>query len=79
MKAKNLLFSAIVLSSLVTTNLTVLAEEVGTNNSVETTVSTQADDVTEQPTENVEQTESITNPLTNGEELTHTSSGFITI
>ncbi|STD27292.1 Uncharacterised protein [Enterococcus mundtii] len=46
MKAKNLLFSAIVLSSLVTTNLTVLAEEVGTNNSVETTVSTQADDVT---------------------------------
>lgn len=34
MKAKNLLFSAIVLSSLVTTNLTVLAEEVGTNNSV---------------------------------------------
>ncbi|MFP1648427.1 glycoside hydrolase family 73 protein [Enterococcus mundtii] len=72
MKAKNLLFSAIVLSSLVTTNLTVLAEEVGTNNSVETTVSTQADDVTEQPTENVEQTESITNPLTNGEELTHT-------
>lgn len=28
--------------------------------------------MTEQPTENVEQTESITNPLTNGEELTHT-------
>ncbi|EME8125039.1 glycoside hydrolase family 73 protein [Enterococcus faecium] len=72
MKAKNLLFSAIVLSSLVTTNLTVLAEEVGTNNSFETTVSTQTDDVTEQPTENVEKTESITNPLTNGEELTHT-------
>ena len=72
MKAKNLLFSAIVLSSLVTTNFTVFAEEVGINNSVETTVSTQADDVTEQPTENVEQTESITNPLTNGEELTHT-------
>ncbi|MDA9461207.1 glycoside hydrolase family 73 protein [Enterococcus mundtii] len=72
MRAKNLLFSAIILSSLVTTNLTVLAEELGTNNSVETTVSTQADDVTEQPTENVEKTESVTNPLTNGEELTHT-------
>lgn len=80
MKAKNLLFSAIVLSSLVSTNLVVLAEESITSSSTETTVSTQIEgvtattesDVSEQTSEPVEKTEVITNPLTNGNELTHT-------
>lgn len=80
MKVKNILFSAIVLSSLVSTNLVVLAEESMSSSSTETTVSTQIEGVTattesdlsEQTSEPVEKTEVITNPLTNGDELTHT-------